>query len=230
MYLLYLDESGSTSEPQVSHFVLAGVSFFERSTHWVEQALNNVVGELTEGDIHEVELHGSPMFGGRGRFWRSMPRDIRTGAIKKALTVGIAENHAARVFAAVIRRNSTTRDCVEHAFEEICMRFDLYLAAMHRKKNTQRGIIIFDKSSTENRIQNLARTFKYQGHEKGTIRNYAEVPLFLDSQASRLIQLADLVAYSIFRSYEYEDHQFFDIIKHKFERSGSTNHGLFELL
>lgn len=230
MHLLYLDESGSTTDPDVSHFVLAGVSFFERSTHWAEQKLNDVVKGLTTGDIHEVELHGSPMHGGRGSFWRKQLRVNRQQAIIDALRVGVGENRDAHVFAAVIKRGSTTRDPVECAFEELSRRFDLYLAALHRRRDTQRGIMIFDKSSTENRLQRLARDFKYNGHAKGTTRNYAEVPLFLDSQASRIIQLADLIAYSFFRAYEKEDSTYLDVFRHRIHAGGGITHGLYESL
>jgi len=42
MHLLYLDESGCVSDPQQRHFVLGGLSIFERSTHWIEQELNQL--------------------------------------------------------------------------------------------------------------------------------------------------------------------------------------------
>lgn len=228
MYLLYLDESGSATDPDRSYFILAGVAFFERSTHWAEQHLNSVVETLTTGDIHEMELHGSPMYGGRGQ-WRRVERDIRHQAIRRALEVGVGANRNARVFAAVIRRQDCSgRDAVDLAFEELCRRFDLYLAAMHRRNDTQRGIMIFDKCSTENRIQQLARSFKYTGHALGMTRNYAEVPLFLDSKASRLIQLADLVAYAFFRAYEFNDPSFLDVFKHRIHTVGGIRHGLYE--
>jgi hypothetical protein len=46
MHLLYLDESGSASDPSQKYFVLAGVSVFEREGHWIEQELNNVAKGL----------------------------------------------------------------------------------------------------------------------------------------------------------------------------------------
>jgi len=232
MHLLYLDESGSTSDPKTNHFILAGVSVQERKTHWIEQDLNGIAEKLAR-DAHEIELHGSPMFGGRAA-WRKIPKQARLDAIASALTVAFKDGHA-RVFAAIIKKGcSGLEDPVELAFEELCRRFDLHVAAINRsiqkKDQHQRGIIIFDKCSTENRIQHLARTFKYSGHRRGQTRNYAEVPLFLDSQASRLIQLADLVAYSIFRSYEYGDDSFFDIFRHRIHAQNGQKHGLFELL
>lgn len=58
----------------------------------------------------------------------------------------------------------------------------------------------------------------------------AEVPLFLDSKASRMIQLADLVAYSIYRNYEHKDSQFFELFAARFDRVGKNVHGLCEIL
>lgn len=58
----------------------------------------------------------------------------------------------------------------------------------------------------------------------------SEVPLFLDSKASRLIQLADLVAYAMFRKYEHGDDDFYSIIQDRFDRVGGIQHGLYEKL
>lgn len=121
-------------------------------------------------------------------------------------------------------------DPVIHAFEQLSSRFDFFLKRLHHQGDTQRGLMLFDKSTTERRIQTLAREFKYHGHSWGQTHNYAEVPVFLDSKASRLIQLADLVAFSIFRHYEYEDSQFFNIIKNCFDRESNVIHGLYEKL
>lgn len=89
-------------------------------------------------------------------------------------------------------------------------------------------MILFDKSSKEAPIQALASEYKTEGHEWGKLRNMAEVPAFIDSEATRLIQLADLVAYAIFRKYEKGDSQFYDIIERKFDYHGGVKHGLHE--
>ena len=97
---------------------------------------------------------------------------------------------------------------------------------LHKNKNTQRGIIIFDKSTYETTIQSLAIDFRTIGYQWGVIRNFAEVPLFLDSKASRLIQLADIIAYSIFRYFEKGDNTFYSIIEPRFDAEGGIVHGL----
>ena len=101
---------------------------------------------------------------------------------------------------------------------------------MHlRQKNTQRGLILFDKHKSEEAIQSLARDFKELGHRWGVLRNMAEVPVFLDSRASRLIQLADLIAFSMKRHYQNADSRFFDVVRSRFYREGLQTIGLVHL-
>jgi len=119
-------------------------------------------------------------------------------------------------------------DPVEYAFEQLSSRFDLFLKRLHHRGNTQRGLIILDKSTYETTIQNLATDFRTIGHTWDVLRNLSEVPLFLDSRASRLIQLADLVAYAAFREYEHADPQFFSLIRNRLDQEGGIVHGLFE--
>lgn len=230
MHLLYLDESGSASDPNQQYFVLAGVSIFERDTHWVEQDLNTIAQRFAPADPYSVELHGSPMRSGNG-IWRRHSKADRLQAIQDALREGVANRSRkrTRLFAAVIKKSAAAgQDPVELAFEQLTSRYDMFLKRLYSKYNdAQRGIILLDKSSTENRIQTLARDFKYQGHTWGRTKNYAEVPVFLDSKASRLIQLADLVAFSLFRFYEHNDNSFYDVIKHCFDSEGGIEHGLY---
>jgi hypothetical protein len=100
------------------------------------------------------------------------------------------------------------------------------LSRKYRQGNTQRGLILFDKSIHENSLQTLARDFRKVGHSWGVLRNLSEVPVFLDSKASRLIQLADLIAYAVFRQWEKQDPRFYDIIRDSFDREGGVCHGL----
>lgn len=74
--------------------------------------------------------------------------------------------------------------------------FNRYLKRLHRGGQTQRGIIVFDKATYETDIQSLATDFRKFGW--GVIHNLCEVPLFLDSKASRLVQAADLIWYALF--------------------------------
>jgi hypothetical protein len=230
MYLLYIDESGSIDDPEQQYFVLAGVCAFERTTHWIEQSLNDIAERFAPTRSHQLELHGSPMRSGR-EGWKRFPLHVRQQAIKDTLISGIVAQSPlnVRLFGAVIHKASLDRqDPVELAFEQLAHRFDLFLQRRYQKYgDAQRGLVLFDNSTTERRIQTLAREFKYVGHTYGKTRNYAKVPVFLDSRSSRLVQLADLVAFALFRFHEYGDEQFYTLIKHRFDSEGGVEHGLY---
>lgn len=229
MYLLYADESGSVGDPTQRFFILAGVAVFEREPHWIEQDLDAIAARFEPQEPHTLEFHGNPMRGGRGR-WRSQPRADREQAMIDVLTVGVRRRYPrnVRLFAAVLEKaNFSGQDIAQVAFEQLSSRFDQYLGRLHQKGDTQRGLILFDKCSTEQRIQTLAREFKNAGHSYGVTRNYAEVPVFIDSQASRLIQLADLVAFAIFRKFEHGDETYFRHIAHCFDSDGGVVHGFY---
>ena len=160
--------------------------------------------------------------------WDQYPQQQRNEAIVDALKQCV-QKRKLRLFAVVLRKeNFSGKDIAQVAFEQLCSRFDLYLKRLHRTKGEKhRGLILFDKSSTEKRIQTMAREFKQTGHSYGKTRNYAEVPVFLDSRASRLIQLSDLVAYAIYRKHEHNDEQYYAVIQNCFDREGGVVHGLY---
>ena len=160
--------------------------------------------------------------------WRAVPLADRIQAMKDALDA-LAQSHiSTSVFGVAIRKAAISpADPVDYAFEELTIRFDEFLKRLYKSGNKQRGLFIFDKSAREIAIQRLAMNFKQVGHNSGKTRNMAEVPVFVDSRASRLVQLADLVAYAIFRNYERQDSQFFDVFKHRFDEVGGVVHGLY---
>jgi hypothetical protein len=227
MHLLYLDDSGSVVDGSQAHFVLAGLSVFERQGFWMAQKLDQIAARFNPADAASVELHGSPMVNGN-KLWRRFPVQERIGAIREALQVFAVSHASNRAFGVAVDKTSVSpRDPVEFCFEQVCSRFDQYLMRLHRARDTQRGMIVFDKSTAETSIQKLARDFSTFGHQWGVVRNLAEVPVFIDSRASRLVQLADLIAYGMFRHYERGDSQFFDIFKHRFDAEGGIVHGLY---
>lgn len=230
MNLLYVDEAGSHHDSKQQFFVLAGFSVFERQGYWLSEELSKIAGRFNPENPSSVELHGSPMYSGRN-FWRRFPVSERTKAMKDCL-IALATSHLShKVFACVIKKSLIfPKNSVEVAFEQLSSRFDFFLKRSHNRGNTQRGLIIFDKCTYETTIQKLAADFRNIGHSWGVIKNLAEVPLFLDSKASRMIQLADLVAYSIHRNYEHKDSQFFELFAARFDRVGKNVHGLCEIL
>lgn len=228
MHLLYVDESGSVADPKQIFFVLAGVSIHETQGFWLSSQLDKIAERFNPADPNSVELHGSPMLKGKN-FWRNFRVADRKQAMKDALSVLANSHFGNRIFACVIRKSIISpKDPVEMAFEQIASRFDYYLNRLYNRGNRSRGIIIFDKSTYEATIQNLATDFRKIGHTWNVIKNLAEVPLFLDSRASRLTQLADLIAYAFFQYYEHRNDEFSSIIVNRIDSDGGQMHGLCE--
>jgi hypothetical protein len=227
MHIIYLDHSGDQDDADQHHFVLAGISVFERQTHWLSQAVDQVAARFNAADPQAIEIHASPMRSGRDR-WRKYAVKDRIQALVDCYKIIASSIDSTVLFGAAIEKSpAVVDDVVSSAFEHVCSRFDSHLKRLHKSRNTQRGIIVFDEASYERTIQNLATDFKNIGRSWGVTHNLSEVPLFLDSKASRLVQLADLVAFAIYRNVEKADSQFYDIISHRFDRQGSSARGFF---
>lgn len=137
------------------------------------------------------------------------------------------QSHNSVLFGAAIHKASMLpQDPFEYAFEQLANRFDLYLRRKQLDAKPQRGVIIVDEDAYEKRFQRLARDFRNQGHRWGKLAYLAEVPLFVNSAASRLVQYADLVSYAIYRYYQKSDERFFEAIKHRFDSRGGLVDGL----
>jgi hypothetical protein len=239
MHLLYADESGSVSDDEQDIFVLAGISLFERQGFWFANRLDSIARTFNPADPSSIELHGNPMHQGK-KYWRQFPFLQRTQAIKDCLQIITRSHPSNRVFVCVISKSQLAKasnlnktlinDPIHLAFEQLSTRFDHYLARMHKSNDTQRGIIIFDKSTYESTIQNLAINFRTIGHTWGVLRNFSEVPLFLDSRATRLIQLADLIAYATYRKYASKDDSYFNVFQSRIDQNAGTTHGLYEFV
>ena len=230
MYLLYLDEAGTPNNADEGHFVLAGIAVFERQAHWLQKSLEEMASSLDHPTPESLEIHGSVIHSGRD-WWRKMRgRDERRAFIAKGLRA--AESLVPfqwRLFGVVVDKNALfPEDPVEYAFEQICSRFNLFLRRLHLRGDTQRGVIVLDKSKSdqETRLQSLASEFRNFGHRWGAMTNLADVPFFVDSRATRGIQYADLVSYAIWRKYEGGDNEFFDVIANWFDSEGGVVHGL----
>ena len=232
MFILYIDGSGSVANPNEAHFILAGVAVFERQIFHMIKELDDLVESFGLGPAEEIELHGSPMYGGKGNTWRPIPRGQRVDMMQQALSVLTTASESVRAFGISVHKQARLPDNpVEYAFEEMCNRFNHYLSRRFqsrggREEDKQKGLVVMDESHYEEPLQALARDFRIRGTRWGHLRNMGEVPLFVDSRASRLIQLADLVAFAMWRQYEYQDGRFFGSIISRFDRDKGVLHGL----
>jgi hypothetical protein len=132
MHFLYVDDSGSASNPNERFFVLAGVAVFERRLYHLITALDRVVEEFGLGDAHEIELHGTTIYNGRKVFY-PIKRPEREKMIHNVLGTIVSRRTTLHLFAvAVDKQVVSPRDPVEVAFEEISNRFNLFLQRLNK--------------------------------------------------------------------------------------------------
>lgn len=227
MYILYLDDAGSAGNKGEDYLVLGGVCVFERQIHWLTKNLDDLASTLYP-DPGAVEFHASEVFSARRPPWSAMDKGRRRDVIKEVLRILSRSHESTKAFACAVHKPSFPgRDPMEVAFEELCSRFDLELKRIyHTDKEAQRGLIILDKSSYETSLQSMARDFRSLGTRWGVLRNLAEVPLFVDSRASRVLQLADHIAYAVFRRFQAGDASYLDVVLPKFSSEQGRLHGL----
>ncbi len=227
MYILYVDDAGSVGNHEERHFILGGVALFERHVAHLEAALDAVAQETGLEDPATLEFHAAEIWAGSKR-WRAMRgRERRADVLQQGLKAGHGLRGHWAAFGIVVNKAAVSpRDPVEYAFEQLCSRFDQFLSRQKRDGQAQRGLMILDRSTRETRLQELATTFRRDGHSWGKLRNIVDVPFFVDSRASRAIQYADLVTYAMWRKFERGEPALFDVIADKFDSSGGIVHGL----
>jgi hypothetical protein len=101
MHILYLDHSGEFADPTLKHFVLGGVSVFERQSYWLSQKLDDIAARFNPAEPATVELHASPMRGG-AKFWRRFPVAQRLRAISDSLAIVRDARLGVNLFAAAV--------------------------------------------------------------------------------------------------------------------------------
>jgi len=229
MYIFYLDDAGSVPNPQEHNLVLGGISVYERHTYWFTQQLDDLAAKIDSADPKAVEFHASEIFSGRIAPWNKFhKKEDRIEIIKKVLNIVKNSYDQNSLFACVVHKPSyPKRDPMEMAFEDLCSRFNLRVGRIFKTSGeAQKGIIVLDESSYETSLQKMANVFICSGTRWGTLRDLAEVPLFANSKVSRLIQVADHIAYAVYRRYEVGDTSYLDIIISKFDSENGRLHGL----
>lgn len=228
MYLLYVDESGEPNDPTQKHFVMGGVAVFERQIYHLSQAIDNAQQFFFPNSTESIEFHASDIYRHNKEPWHSLSSNKRQEVLSHVYRI-ISESHSLGVvlFGIVVDKSMLTgEDVVYRTFEEMCNRFDLYLARLHDEDNEQRGIMILDESRYESRLKELLSSYQKTGTRFGTIFNIPECPVFTDSKVTRMLQIADFCSWAIYRRYEHGDSSHLDKIINKFDKVGNIIHGL----
>ena len=115
-------------------------------------------------------------------------------------------------------------DVFDFAFEQVVTRFNTFL---RRGNNSDFGMVVQDRNETaSDRLTWLMRRFHERGTSFSHISRIVETPLFVDSALTSMVQLADICSYATRRFIENNEHDLFDRIYPRFDRSGGKLVGL----
>jgi len=217
MQLLYLDDSGSIKDPTQKHIILGGVCIDEKGVRWLSNEIEMIAAKILPENPSSVELHAVDIFGGKIHPWdRIVNKSERVDIIKRVLRTMMNAYDTTKVFAVAVEKSGfPLEDNMLWAYETISQCFNNHLEMDFEPQ--ERGIIIVDDTSYETGMQKLAAEIRQTGNRKG-LQNRAiiEIPLFVDSRVSRLVQLADHIAYAVFRRYNSGDLNYFNEIQDRF--------------
>lgn len=231
MWLLYVDESGGAQEIDQRHYVLAGVAVEEKRPYFMQKDFDELQAQLFPEATQPIEFHASAIRNGKGAPWDGMTRVERDKVLVRAYEKIAATAGNVYAFAVVIEKAMfSTSFVVQKTLEELAGHFDAFLDFQETRPEAhgdkERGLMIFDESNHEKTLQALLAQFRTTGASFGRIRHLAEIPMFTDSRLTRMLQIADLVAYAAFRRYEHSDAKYFDLLLPKFHQTGGKLHSL----
>lgn len=140
----------------------------------------------------------------------------------------------ARLFAECIDKthfdpNRTNRTVDEQAFEQIVSRFEQYLEKIDAGSghHNNYGMLVHDNNPTvAKKLTALMRNYHRQGTLWTDIERLIETPLFVDSELTRMVQVADLCSYALRRYVENGEEELFDNIFKRADRFHNTVVGI----
>lgn len=106
----------------------------------------------------------------------------------------------------------------EQALEQLVSRFEHYMGNISRVNSKAYGLLIHDNNETVSKKHTLLMK---RFHKRGTlwtkIKHIIETPLFVDSELTGMIQIADLCSLALRRYLENGETDLFDRIKSRFD-------------
>jgi len=138
----------------------------------------------------------------------------------------------ARLFAECIDKRHFNSDCGhsidEQSFEQIVSRFEIYLQNIGGG-GVERvyGLLIHDNNQTvAKKHTDLMKSFHRSGTLWTDIQSIIETPLFVDSQLTSMVQVADLCAYVLRRYLENNEEKLFNLIFQRADRRNGVTVGI----
>ena len=253
MYFFYFDESGSrdpspgtADKPKDHIYVLLAVGMYERQWRPFETAISGLKLELADSlsrngnesfELADCEVKSNwvripSKRKKQSRFLHAL-RDDDLRRLTDAYFQQIIKRNTVIIASVIDKRflfdHSTHETLHMHAYEFLLERIQHYMRGYHPK---HQALMVMDDT---NRQLNQAIAMKHASFQRAGNRNMkfpaiVEYPFFTRSELSNGVQLADLLAYNVYRAFKYEafDYPYFEKMLTSFYRrpNGATLDGL----
>jgi hypothetical protein len=233
MYLFYIDESGDPfAWDQNDNFILAGVAIHEGQVRNLTRQLDDIQEKYFPTISIPIEFHAGAILSGKDRF-RRIEENIRDQIMDEIYEIIKSAGFPNLItFATAIHVSAVKNgaQALEDCLEDICQRFNTFLKYQFQAGYPDKGLLIMDKSGRETRIRELMSTFEQQGTKCGYLGNIMDVPYFADSKHTRMLQIADFVAFAFGRYLNSQDKSFFDKISKRISRKDDKAVGFKHIL
>lgn len=218
--MLYIDESGDPNGWQAQRtFVLAGVAIHEGQIYKLTQELEVVQQHYFPGITFPIAFHATDIRRGKRHFADFMPEQreqllndlydiIRNARFPNLIAFATAIDISSVQNSLQVRRDT---------LQDICQRFNTFLIRQYKANRPSKGLLIIDRVR-EGSYRELLADFKKSGTEYGYLGNIVDIPYFARCHETRMLQLADLCAYAVFRYYEHNDSKYIDKIITRFDK------------
>jgi hypothetical protein len=233
MYLFYIDESGDPfAWDNHDNFVLAGVAIHEGQVRNISRQLDSIQQKYFPTINIPIEFHASVIHSGKERF-RRIEESVRIQIMNEIYdTIKDAGFPNLITFATAIHVSAVQNgaQALEDCLEDLCQRFNTFLMCQFKAGFKDKGLLIMDKSGREMRIRELMVEFEQKGTRFGYLGNIMDVPYFADSKHTRMLQVADFVAYAFGRYLNSSDKSFLDKIANRIARQSDKPVGFKHLM
>ena len=199
MYLFYIDESGNPNGWDTQdNFILGGVAVHEGQIRGISDKVDQLQQDIFPDIKIPIEFHAQHVHSGKGRYRKETPErrqevlDSICDIIVKTRFPSLIAFVTAIHVSAVKDHSQVMRDCLE----DICERFNTFLVRQYKNGYPDKGLLIIDRSGRDAQIREIMLKFEAQGTTHGYLGNIVDVPYFADSRHTRMLQLADMVAFA----------------------------------
>lgn len=111
----------------------------------------------------------------------------------------------------------------EQAFEQVVSRFEHYLANLSHGDEPTYGLLIHDNNDTVSKKHtDLMKRFHKQGTFWTSVKHIIETPLYVNSELTGMVQIADLCSVALRRFFENGETDLLDRIKPRFDAHRGT--------